>query len=168
MSNSYGGTISLNIGFSETVNPGNGLPSYLIPVGAGLQSVTYSTGTGPNQFQKLAEVAGTATGAPVDIDLTAITCVDGTTGFSHVRERILINLDAVNPLKTGDDGVVSNPWVPYYSSGTHPVRTVEPGAHDRVSKPLGTNGYAVGSTSKTVRIDPGANTINYILIVAGD
>jgi hypothetical protein len=88
-------------------------------------------------------------------------------GFTHVRERVIINLDAVHSLSTGDDGVVTNAWIAY-AGGTHPVRTIEPGAHDRVSKPLGTNGYLVDATHKIIRIDPGAFTINCVLIVLGD
>ena len=139
-----------------------------IPVSAGASS-SYSAGTGAGQVQKACEIANTTTiSTPVDVDLTAVTCLDATTGFAHVRELVVVNLDLTNALTVGDDGVVTNPWS-VWCLGTTPRVLVQPGTALRIAKPLGTNGYpVVGASSCKVRINPGAYAIAYQVVIIGD
>lgn len=168
MSNAITGGAALSVTFTQQLDAGaTRLNAYPVPVQPS-QSASYTTGTAANQVQKLAQESGTTVAStPVDIDLSAIACVDGSTGLAHVRELIVFNDDATNVLTVGDDGVVTNAW-DAWCSGTSPRVLVQPGGNLRITKPLGTNGFAVDSTHKVLRLDPGSAAIAYRVVVAGD
>jgi hypothetical protein len=169
MSCTINGGIALSSTLMAQIAAGpNIIDPYNVPIQPS-QSAQYSTGTGPNQANKPAQLADTTTiSTNVDVDLSAIVCADGSTGFAHVRELVIFNLDAVHPLTVGDDGSVSYPWTPW-SPTTHPQVTVPPGGNFRITKPLGTNGYPVtGGASCKIRITPGAFAIPYQVLVLGD
>ena len=169
MSNAISGSVATSVSLSQQLDAGaSRLQAVAQPVTTG-QSAAYTPGTGPYAAQKIAVFIGTTTiSTPVDVDLTAITCVDGTTGFAHVRELVILNLDLANPLTVGDDGVGLYPWTPW-ALGTTPRVLVQPLGSLRIAKPIGTTGYAVtGAGSCKVRINPGAYAVSYQLIVLGD
>lgn len=161
------GTVSTNVNVTVAVPAsGNVLSAQNLPVQVS-QSLTYTAGTAANQVNKVATVGGTATASPASIDLTSVVCVDGQVGFSHIREVIAYDDDATNGLLW--DFTATNALTAMFSAGgTTAKLTVQPGAHQRFAKPLGTNGYVVDSTHKIVSLDPGANTIAYRVIILGD
>lgn len=168
MSNAITGGVTLSLSFVQQLDAGAArLNAYPVPVQPAVLS-SYTSGTGALQVNRLAQGSGTTTiSTPVDLNLATLACVDGSTGFSHVREVLIFNDDATNPLTVGDDGVVTDAWVAY-SAGTSARFTVQPGSFLRISKPLGTNGYTVDSTHKNLRIDPGSAAVAYRYVVAGD
>ena len=161
------GSIALNVNLAVAIPAsGNVLTAYTIPVQP-QQSQGYAAGTGAGQINKVAELGGSAAAAPVSIDLTAVTCVDQTTGFSHVRELIVFNDDATHTLTW--DFTVTNALVAMFAAGGATARiTINPGTHQRFNVPLGTSGYVVDGTHKIITLDPGANTIAYRAVLAGD
>ena len=159
------GPIVLQVQTKDTLPiAANRLTSFAVLYNPPDSAITYAAGTGPGQANKFAQLNGSAAAAVVDTDLTAVACSDGSTGFSHVREVIVWNDDLVNQLTVG---LGTNPFNPFLG-GTSPWAIVEPGSHRRFFKPLGINGWTVDSTHKTLRIDPGANTISYRIYVHGD
>lgn len=165
MSASVTGSVSLSVNMNVAIPTGaNVLNGYTVTVNPSPASASYSPGTAANQANKIYQYKGSAVAATVDLDLTAAVCVDGTTGFSHVREKIVYNDDAVNNLTLG---LGTNPFTPYLG-GTTPTVIIPPGSVFRIPNPLGTNGWVVDSTHKIVRVDPGANTIAYRMIIIGD
>ena len=167
MSNPISGAVSIAASLSQTVGPNTTLLQAIsIPLQE-TQTHGYSSGTAAQSIQKAAVLATTTTGgAPYDVDLTTMICLDNSVGFTHVRERLILNGDPANTLATGNDGVVTTPFCPTLT-GTTPVVTIQPGAVDVISKPLGTTGWATAGATK-VRIDGGSHAVPFILIVLGD
>lgn len=162
---SGGFNLSSNLAFAVQAG-GNILNNYTVPIQPTHQT-NYGPGTGPNQINKGAQQGGIASASPATADLTAIVCVDGTTGFAHVREFAVYN-DATNDsfvLKL--DFSVSNAWDPFIE-GTAVKIDIPAGGVFRLPKPIGTNGWTVDSTHKAISLDPGANNVPYRLVVAGD
>jgi len=164
---SIAGTVAMNVNFSVGLAAtGNVLTAYSVPVSP-QQTHSYTAGTGAAQINKVAGLGGSAAASPASIDLTAVVCADGTTGLSHVRELIVYNDSTTNVLTW--DFTVSNALTAMFSAGgTSAKVSVNPGAHQRFNVPLGTNGYVVDSTHKIISLDPGANTIAYRIVLAGD
>lgn len=163
MSSTLLGAVRIVSTMSVAVAPGTGLNTYSVAVQPDT-STSYTTGTGANQAQRVAQVSGTATAAPADTNLATVVCVDGSVGFSHVREVIVFNDHASSDLLL--DGSVANGWVAY-QSGTAKI-TVPASSSIRLSKPKGTNGWTVDNTHKVVSLDPTAATIPYRVYVLGD
>lgn len=152
------------IAYDVPVSPSN---SYTFSNGSGAGTVTISSNAGTITVSgnKVYQASGTASATPTDIDLSAVTNVDGTTGFSYVRAIIIFN-DATTTAYTLSTGAGTNPFKPYLS-GTSPVLAVNPGSFFAAFQPLGTNGYTVDGSNKTVRLDPGANNVPYRIVVVG-
>lgn len=161
---SGGFSLQSNVAFSVPAS-GNVLTAYTVPIQPS-HSVAYTAGTAANQINKGAQAGGSAAASAATIDLSTVTCVDGTTGLSHVREYVIYNDSTTAALTL--DLTVSNSLKEWVSAGTGTKLTIEPGAVFRVSKPKGTNGYVVDSTHKIVTLDPGANTVAYRAIFLGD
>src|SRR6185437_1077142 len=163
MSNAISGGITLSSSLVQQLDAGAArLNAFAVPVQPSLTQ-SYAAGTGANQANNIYQASGSAAAAPVDTDLTTCVCVDGSTGFSHVREVILFNDDTNDAHTLLIDGSVSNAFAPYLQ-GTAPKLEVRGGAAERKSHPIGTNGWTVDSTHKVFAIDPGANTVAYRLI----
>jgi hypothetical protein len=162
------GSINLNCQLSVQVPAaGNNLSAYTVPVSPSSQAA-YAAGTAANQVNKVATVGGSAAASPVSIDLTSVVCVDGSTGFAHVRELIIFNDDTNDPHVLKLDMTVSNAFTNGYDTITAGKIDIAAGEAFRRSKPIGTNGWVVDSTHKIVDIDPGANTVPYRVVIAGD
>lgn len=133
--------------------------------GAGTYAVSTNAGSATAKAVKTYQASGTASAAVVDIDLTTVTCVDGTTGFSYVRWAIIFN-DATTTAYTLTTGGGTNPFKPYLA-GTTPTFAINPGVPFVVGQPLATNGYTVDGSNKVLRLDPGANNVPYRIVVWG-
>jgi hypothetical protein len=144
----------------------NAPTAYNIPVNPSL-GVTYAAGTGANQANKVAAPSGSAAASPSTIDLSSQACVDGQTGFSHVREVIVFN-DSPTAVLTLDF-TASNAWTaPFSAGGTTAKLDIQPGTSQRFNKPIGTNGFVVDSTHKILTLDPGASTVAWRAVIVGD
>jgi hypothetical protein len=109
--------------------------------------------------------SGSAAATPTTINLSTVVCADGGVGFTHIREIIVYN-DATNDAHTLTVGGGTTPFLGDLA-GTSPTETVNAGTAKRyASKPLGAAGIAV-STAINLRVDPGANTIAFRVLVAG-
>jgi hypothetical protein len=167
------GSIELNVNLTDFVTAGfvNGqtlsalLQSPAIP-GAKLQ---YTSGTGALQadglyFKPIALAAST----PQTIDLTALTGIGGESlTVNRVREFLLFNPDTHDVLASQG---ASNGWAPLGAAANPQPARANSGLL-RISDPNSTGaavGNVVTSTSKTVKLDPGANPITvYLLILTG-
>lgn len=133
---------------------------------AGTVSISSNIGTITLKGNKVYQGSGTASATPTDIDLTTVTCVDGSTGFSYVRAMFIFN-DATTDAYTLSYGAGTNPFKPTLS-GTSPVLAIDPGGFYAMIRPLGTNGHAVtNSSNDIVRLDPGANNVPYRIVIVG-
>lgn len=151
-------------GYDVPIQPNN---TYTVSNGSAAGTVTISSNSGTIAISanKIYQASGTASATPTDIDLTTVTNVDGTTGFSYVRGVIIFN-DATTTTYTLSTGAGTNPFKPYLS-GTSPVLAIDPGGMFFVMKPLGTNGHTVDSSNKVLRLDPGSNAVPYRVVVFG-
>lgn len=151
--------------FDVPVQPNNTY-SFSDGTGAGTVTVSSNAGTITVKGNKVYQASGSAVATNVDIDLTAVTCVDGSTGFSYVRAIFIFN-DATTTAYTLTTGAGTNPFVPYLT-GTTPAIVIDPGGLFVAIKALGTNGFTVDSSNKTVRLASGANTVPYRIVVVGN
>lgn len=160
-----GGSLTTSAALTFTIpGGGNVLNGYTITVPVGGSRI-YNPGTGPGQANKVATLGGTTTiSTPVTIDLTAVVCVDGAVGMTHVRELVVENDDATNILKL--DFTVTNSIL--FNEEAAAKIDVQPGSTMAFSKPLGTNGFVVDGTHKIVTLDPGAAAIPYKVVLLGD
>lgn len=162
---SGGFTLQSNIVFS--VAAGATVPNpYTVPVQPAAHSTNWAAGTAANQIQKAASVNGTATAAPVTIDLSAVVCVDGSTGLTHLREWAIYNDHATAILLL--DLTVANSFAFGVEGTLTTVKLeIQPGGVFYGCKPLGTNGFVV-STLKIITLDPASATIPYRSVFNGD
>jgi hypothetical protein len=167
------GSIELNANFQDVVSSGFVTAQTLLAqlqspaiVGAKLQ---YTSGTGALQadglyYKPIALVAGT----PQTLDLTALTGIGGEAlTVNRVREFLLFNPDTHDVLASQG---ASNGWAPLGAAANPQPARANNGLL-RISDPNSTGaatGNVVTSTSKTVKLDPGANPITvYLLILTG-
>ena len=161
------GTVSMKVNLAVAIPAGGDvITAYTVPVQP-TQTLTYAAGTAAGQINKVASVGGSAAAAPASIDMTTASCVDNTTGFAHVREVIVFNDSTTNNLTW--DFTVANGWVaPFSAGGATAKLTIPPGSNQRFPIPNGTNGWVVDATHKVISLDPGANTVAYRVVLAGD
>jgi hypothetical protein len=157
------GKSTLSVGFAQLVTAGVVSPQS-IPATIAPGTVYYTaSGTGARQVDRIHAVQYTLAAAPLDLDLTALPNLSGLVeGFARVRE-IMWQVLSGGPLTTG--GGASNPWAPAGSGAVTPVGVIR-----HLSDPLSTgagNGLVVTSTSRTIRLDPGAATVVVNLLIAG-
>lgn len=166
MSSTISGGVSLSCSINVAVAPGTNLAGYTIPVNPQGQA-SYSAGTGASQASKVYQASLSLAAAVTSLDLTTVVCVDGTTGFSHVREVIIFNDSATDGQTITLDNV-SNTITGYWLGGTTPTTSIQAGTNWRQSKPLGSAGWVVNSTNKILALDPGAATIACRVVILGD
>jgi hypothetical protein len=143
--------------YTVPYQPADATANYLTSNGAG--TAGYAT--------KHAFKTGSAAAATVGIDLTALTCSDGTTGFSHLREYVVFNDHATAALKI--NMTIASSFCTNYVSGTSVTESIPAGSCYRMPSPLlANNGYTVDSTHRFIEIDPGASTITYRFFAIGD
>jgi hypothetical protein len=160
------GSVSVQINMSDSIPAGSShITGYSVPCRPTDNTVTYATaGTAANQVLRHASASGTASATPATLDLTTAATSDGTTGLAHVRVLALYNDDGTNILTFGAG---TNPFTPMLG-GTTPTVIIQPGSCVIFQHPLGTNGWATGSGSKVVQLDPGSNNVAYRIVAIGD
>jgi hypothetical protein len=128
------------------------------------KSLTYTNGTTAGCVNRLYYFSGSAAATPTTINLSTIVAFDGGIGFTHIRELRVYN-DATTDGYTLTCFGGTTPFAPHLS-GTTPQQIIDPGGVARISKWYGTAGHAV-STTINLKIDPGANTIAFRVVIAG-
>jgi len=126
----------------------------------------WTNGSAAHQVSKAYQLSGTATAVATDIDLATVICADGTTGFTRVRIFAIYN-DATLDTAILTTGGGTNPFKPYLT-GTTPTISIEPGGVLFLIKPLGTLGWLVDETNKVLRLDPGAATVPFRVVIFGN
>lgn len=162
------GAIKLLSTITETLAAGATRPAQAtIPVqlDSGTSVTTYSNGTAASQVNRVYYFSGSAAATPTTINLSTIVALDAGVGFTHIREILVFN-DSATDGQTLIVGGGTNAFAPDLA-GTTPTLTVQAGSSKRyVSKPLGTTGHAV-STNINLKIDPGASTIAFRVLILG-
>lgn len=165
---STSGTIQLASTITDTLAAGATRPAAVavsLQISGASATTTYSNGTAASQVSRAYYFTGSAAATPTTIVLSTIVCTDGGVGFTHVREILIYN-DSSTDGQTLTVGGGTTPFTPDLA-GTSPTMTVQAGTSKRyVSKPLGTTGHAV-STNINLRIDPGASTITFRVLILG-
>lgn len=161
------GNVTFNAAFTETVSSGV-IQTYSVPATIS-SNLSYANGTASNQIDTIYAKALTLSGATTTIDLTSLTDPAGNSAnFARVREFIVVNTSTTAGFDVKVEAGASNGWSVLPPS-TSPVYARYSGIL-RISDPVSTgsgNGNVVGSTSKTVTFDPGANTVIINVLIVG-
>jgi hypothetical protein len=168
------GSVTLTVAFQEFVTSGvlspETIPAALTALGQAVGSLAFSNGTGVLQTDTLYAKPLVLTAAPQTVDFTSVTD-PGNASVSFARSRVFF---VYNPaLTVGYDLKVyqgaSNGWAQLPTS-SNPLYARAIGGFILIVDPSSTgsgNGDVITSSSKTVTIDPGANTITALVIMAG-
>jgi hypothetical protein len=140
-----------------------------------------TVGTAIGQFNILGVKGGSAVGAVVDVDLTAIPDPFGTVvNAANIRFLLLLNDDTVAGHILNIGAAATNPWTALFGAGATFKFTVPPGAVLPNTNPVvnfpgmllvgspQTGQLPVTGTSKILRLDPLANTVPYRIFLIGD
>lgn len=163
------GTVSLSVDVSDAQAAGTTrLTAYTIPVKPATLTTSYTNGSAANMVSKTYQRSASLVATTIDLDLTALVANDDSVGFTHVREVIIYNDDATAAgAKVLTVGLGTNPFS-YWLGGTTPTFILHPSTAVRFSCPLQTAGWLVDATHKILRLDSGANTVAYRIVILGD
>lgn len=137
------------------------------------QHIDWTPGTGPNQLDGLHSLPYTLAASPTTIDVTSLVGVGGESlVFARIRQIWAQVADAnLAHIVTVGPGA-SNGYAPLGANQVFPGQSAN-GGYNWVlllNDPLSTGagvGAVVGSTSKTIKLDPGAFTTVLNLVIAG-
>jgi hypothetical protein len=151
-----------------------GLPSVNAPLAYGVPAElpkldrTYGTGTGAGQVDGIHCKTYSLVATSTTLDLTAMTDPNGATitcTTGRVREFILQNTSAF-PIILGNAAATQWAGMLTVTTGT---LTVPPGGIQHFSDPTtvgASAGAYVDATHKSLKIDAGANTVSFNLLIA--
>lgn len=152
------------------------LNAYSVPVSY-TYTQTYASGSTASSILKTATITDAGTGA-TSWDLfvttsgaTSVLCADGTYGFTHIREVMIVNRAATTAFLLLMDSSAANTWLDgtiITTSGTTAKISIPAGSCFHMSCPINTAGWVVDNTHKVLKLDPGGNTVPYTVILAGD
>lgn len=161
------GNCSMNLAFTESVNSGVIVP-YSIPATVSA-NLSYANGTASNQVDTIYSKQITLSATTTTLNLTTLTDPAGNSiNFARVREFIVVNTSSTAGYDVKVEAGASNGWSPLPPS-TSPLYARYSGSL-RISDPVSTgtgNGNVVTSTSNTITLDPGANTITVNVLIVG-
>lgn len=152
---------------------------YDIPTGVNLP-LNFGSGTGSNNIDLIyAKAITLVASTPQTLDLTSLTDLSGASiNFARVRDFAVINTSTTTGQIVTVGAAATNAWVGPLGTttstaivypGVTGAATPSPG-HIRWTDPYTTGvsgGMVVTGTSKSVKLDPGANTITVYVIIAG-
>lgn len=128
----------------------------------------YTTGTGSKQVDSIYAATLTLSATATTLDLTNLTDPAGNSvNFARVREFIVVNQATTAGFDVNVLQGAANGWSPFPATGGTPCRY---SGILRIADPVSTganNGNVVSSTSKTVKLDPGANNVTVLILVVG-
>jgi hypothetical protein len=164
------GNLLFNFGFVEQVISGVVSPENL-PASLAEQ-ITYTSGTGPAQVDLIHARQYTLAGAPTEIDLTSLLDLAAASiVFARVRELVGVVVDTNVAHSVTLSGGASDGFLPVGSGLI--VRPALSGAQVspvRLSDPWSVGsgiGHVVTPSSKTLKMDPGSNTVLFNLYLLG-
>jgi hypothetical protein len=160
------GGVTVKPSFSQTIS-GATAADYAVPAEIANLGRQYSNGTGALQFDLLYNKKITLSAAAQTLDLTAVTdAAGGAINFARVREFILYNPSSF-PVTIG--AAAATQWIGMLGTVTSTLTIPAGGSHmfaDPTSVGGGVGAVVTGS-SKSLKLDPGANTLVLTLIMAG-
>jgi hypothetical protein len=169
------GTSNLISSFTETSPAGLILTQQLTT--AISQLIQYGNGTSAGNVDYVYGKTLTLAGSATTLDLTSLTDLfGGSINFARVRFFAVQNLSTTAAQTVTISGGTSNPWTtgPWGASSTiilQPSPTQNAGVSRVVFEDPyvtgATTGWYTSGTSKTVKLDPGANTISVNVLIAG-
>jgi hypothetical protein len=170
------GSITQYSSIIQYVSGGTVGTAYTIPVsipdaqGGVNATVTYTNGTGSLQWDTLHSKLYTLSATTTTIDLTSLLDPYGNSiNFARAREVLGFNVDTTAGHDVGIYKGASNGWA-ILPASTNPLYCRYGGGRIRIADPTSTgasNGNVVSGASKTITLDPGANTVNLWLVVIG-
>ena len=159
------GTSTLALSWLDTLAAGaTRISAASIPCRPTDGALTWTDGTAANSAQRFFTKNTSLVATTIDIDLSTAVTSDATVGFTHWREIVVYNDSTLYDLTIG---LGSTPFTTTFMTGTTPAIVIPPGGVFRQVKPLGTVGYVVAGAT-ILRLNSGANTIAYRLLVLGD
>lgn len=145
-------------------------PGYTVKAESDALTRSYSTGTGANQIDLVHGKNYNLVATNTTLDLQALQLIDGTTGnFVRVRELFIRNKSNF-PLTVGN--AAATQWIGAGCplQGATATFAVPPNGIYHWSDPTttgATGGGLVAAGAKSLKLDAGANTVNFDLIIAG-
>lgn len=128
-------------------------------------SLSFTNGTGAGKVNERWTKGATATAAAVTYTLSSLTDALGRTiAFTKVRALLIVN-KGTNALTVGDAG--TNPWVAPFGGATQTV-TVPAGGALLLLAPDASGLAVTASSSDQLKIDPGANTVEFEISIVGE
>ena len=169
------GNLNINAAFSQTVSSGV-IGSYSVPANLQL-SQQFANGTGSGQVDLCYAAKLSLAGSATTLDLTSITDVSGATvNFARVRLIVVQNLATTAGYTVTVGAAATNAWTGFLGTTTSTL-VLQPNvgatanqslwlAIDSFSTGASTGAY-VDSTHKSLKLDPGANTISVNVLILG-
>lgn len=163
------GSVNLLMSFQEIISSGL-LTSLNLPANVTQQLTFTNATTGALTVDQIHAKVYTLAATPTTIDLTSLLDLNGNTmNFARVRMFFVYN-----PHTTAANVVTvykgaSNGWS-YLPASTGPLTAVAKGGFILLADPsnsLSTNGMVTSGSSKTITFDPGANTVDLSVLIAG-
>lgn len=169
------GNLNINAAFNQTVSSGV-VASYSVPASLSM-SPSFSNGTGSGAvdlcYAKQLSLAGSAT----TLDLTSLADLSGATvSFARVRLIIIQNLATTAGYTVTVGAAASNQWTGFLGTATSTV-VLQPNVGATAAQSIfmgldlystgATTGAYVDSTHKSLKLDPGANTISVNILIVG-
>lgn len=171
---SYSATFTANTLVPVSATNSN---AYSVPISM-TASQTYASGTtGPSTFAKTASIVVTSGTGLVTYDFFKVTtgsgavlCSDGTFGFSHIREFMIVNQATTNAYDLLLDSTVATPWFVKLitTAGANTKILLPAGGCFHFSCPINTVGLVVDNSNKLLGVDSASNVVPYTILVGGD
>ena len=170
------GTVVQQLSFTEVITAGVistlNLPAILN------DNFTYGNGTSAGNVDYIYAKSLSLAGSATTLDLTSLTDLNGgSVNFARVRELVIVNLATTAAYTVTAEPGVSNPWTtgPWGTSTSTTIIPTNVGATGNYSFFRFVDRYTVGATTgayvdgthKTIKLDPGANTISVYVLILG-
>lgn len=127
----------------------------------------YTYGKGQLKVNEAVPIVGTANATPVVInlygDLTNI--FNQQARFTSVKEVIIRNLETESGRVLTVGNASSTPHSLGMGAGTYTM-AIGPGGQRRISEPI--DGMLAGENANLIKLDPGAKSIQYEIIIVGE
>lgn len=169
------GPLNIGANFTQTITSGV-ITSQYIPANINW-NYTFTNGTGTGAvdlcYAKQLSLAGTAT----TLDLTSLADLGGSTvSFARVRLFVVQNLATTAAYTVTVGAAASNQWTGFLGTTTSTV-VLQPNVGATANQSLllfldpystgATTGAYVDGTHKSLKLDPGANTISVNVLILG-
>lgn len=160
-------TVSTAITASAVTTETSGATSTIsVRLPDGLAPISFTNGSGANQCNKfwIRKVALSAS-TPVDLDLTALTSGQGDTSFAAVKILAIFN-EATTSGYSVTVGNGTNPFAGPLSAGTTTI-SIDPSASVTFFSRTAAGWAVTNSSNDVIRLNPGSNTFNVTVVIAG-